>query len=114
RDEVVGGAGKPGAEPHEMLDLWHPGGLPAAAPGDRGDLIRGQAGHEAPRREHLDVLLVERDEPAHRLLARLADIAVDADHQVLAELPLLAGARRGVLIGPSWTAPHLPRAAPQP
>src|SRR4051794_9322891 len=81
-----------------MLDLRHPGSVPIAAPGDRGDLIRGQAWHEAERREHLDVLFIERDEPAHRLLARLADIAVDADHQILAELPLLAGARRGVLV----------------
>src|SRR5260221_158608 len=85
-DEVVGRAGEPGAEPHEMLDLGPPGRFPAAAPCHRRDLLGRQPGNEAQGREHLDVLFVERDEPAHRLLAGLPDIAVDAEHQIFAEL----------------------------
>jgi hypothetical protein len=67
-----------------VLDGRDPGRSPAAARHGRGVLLRGQAGDEAERPEHLLVLLVPGRDFAHRPLARLRQVEEDPEAQPLA------------------------------
>ena len=63
----------------------------AAPPGDRRLLLVGEPAEEAEGGEHLGVLLVEGSRLAHRLLAAVGEMEVDAHADPLAERRLGAG-----------------------
>src|SRR5437773_12368370 len=55
-------------------------------------LLRGEDGHEAERREHLDVLLEERRRLLDALLDAVGDVERVAEAEVAAQLGLPSGA----------------------
>src|SRR5260370_559201 len=87
---------------------WRGGRIAAAAA--RGGLELGgrDAGHEAQRAEHLDVLLVPRSDLADGALARVGQVVEDAETQALAQLVAEASPLRRVLEGVDRLLRHGP------
>src|SRR5579863_3497974 len=79
-----------------MVDTGHPGRIPAAALGDRGDLRWSKTRDKAQRCKHLGMLLIKRLQRLERRLASFANHEMDADRQVLTEFPVLSSAMRGI------------------
>ena len=74
------------------------GFVPAAALGDGFHLGGRRAGQEAEGGEHLGVFLVERAQRGDGFFTRVGEVEEDAQHQVFAELEVLAGTGGGMLL----------------
>src|SRR5262249_3445179 len=109
-NQLLGRAGEPGAKLHVVVERRHTRLRPAATSGGGGHLVWRDAGHEAKRREHLDVLLVIRRELADGRLPAVGEVEENANRQVLAELEVLAGTCGRVVIGLNGSLGHGGRA----
>src|ERR1700704_2950227 len=93
--ELLGDQLRRADQPRARLDGMAQGrqvGVTGPLPvGGRLDLLRGEAGHEAERGEHLDVLLEERRRLLDPLLNAVSDVERVADAEVAAQLGLPSG-----------------------